>query len=384
MTKKGFSNNPLIYIIFTLTIILILFFGLNILTKTTKTTTKVELTNFLLSLNKAIKEQSYHSYDSVNELTFNLPIDIDEVCIIDKIKKLDTFANTELASLIEIYADKNIFFSPSTKYIPGELQNFEVDENPLCIKVTQGKIKLTLTSKGNASQISTPLQEIQEKDCVSLIYNGDPDNKIDLVFLGQNYNDVKEFIPAVDDYIQNVFLITEPFRTNAERFNFYRIDDFSDLICKTDEGYIFCNEYAVKQHASNCPQDYIIVLMKRAKAVDLVAPLRSSAYNNIMNLNTADDNFVILHEFGHTFANLADEYVDDTYYANFNEKEYENCADNTCSKWKSLAGTGCFKGCSLSSFYRATEKSIMNNYLNSNEYGILNTNIISKRLGVYG
>jgi len=383
MHRKGVSDNPVMYIVLIIAFVLILLFGFTILTQTTKSETKIELTNFIISLNKAILQQREHSYDSSSDLTLGLPNDITEVCILDRSRKLDRFSNTQLTSVADIYPESNLFFSPDAKYMPGTLQNAILEQSPLCIKTDQGKIKLTLTSKGNVTKIAAPEQEINEKDCVSLIYNGDSNNKIDIVFMGQNYANAKEFIPAVDNYIQNALFATEPFKTNAEKFNLYRIDDFSDLNCKTD-GYIYCDEYNVKQRASNCPNDYIIVLMKRSKVIDLASPLRSSAYSNIINLNTADDNLVIMHELGHAFANLADEYVDDSYYVNFNEKDYANCADDTCSKWRNIEGTGCFKGCSLSSFYRATQKSIMNNYLISNEYGSVNTNVILKRLGVYG
>jgi len=383
MLKRGLSNNPVLYIILASFLVLILFFGYKIITGATQTTTKAQLTSFVLSLNKAVKEQSYHSYGSSDEIILNLPNDVTKLCIVDKTKEYDKFANIELASLVNIYEDKNIFFFPEEKYMPGELKNFELDKDITCIKPLQGKIKLKLTSMGNASKISVSEQEVQEKDCVSLLFSGDPNNKVDIVFLGQEYNDPLKFAPAVDDYIQNIFLATEPFESYSEKFNFYRIDDFNDLNCKT-QGYIYCSEFNVKQIASNCPNDYIFVLLKRTKAADLLSPLRSSAYSNIMNINTADDNLVLMHEFGHVFANLADEYVDDKYYIGFNEEDYENCDDDRCAEWNSLQGTGCFRGCSLNSFYRATQKSIMNNYLHSNEYGILNNNIILKRLGVYG
>jgi hypothetical protein len=382
MQKRGFSSTPVIYIFIIIGFITVILFGLNILSKAQKSATQVELTSFIFSLNKAINEQSYHSYDSTNTVTLSLPVDVTQLCFIDKRMKMDEFANIELSSNVEIYSDKNLFFSPSEKYAPGFISNFELEENPLCVKSSQGKIKLTFTSRGNASMITASQQDVQQKECISLLYNGNPDNKIDVVFLGQQYG-LLEFIPSADDYIQNIFLATEPFKSYANSFNFYRIDDLQDLNCKTKD-YIFCNEYKVKQLASNCPHDYIVVLMKRSKIIDLASPLRSSAYSNIININTADDKLVIMHEFGHIFANLADEYVDDSYYADLKQEEYPNCDEQRCTKWQEIMGTGCFKGCSLSIYYRATENSIMKNFLSSNEYGILNNKVLSKSLQVYG
>jgi hypothetical protein len=387
MRKKAqdFSTNPFFYLILAGVIIAVLFFGFSTINKASSSTQKTELTSFMLSLNKAVKEQSYHSYGSVQEQVFTLPSDLTQICIIDINKGVTNFLSPDLADESALGSDTNIFFSPGTKYEPASLSNFELDgsQNPMCVKINDGKIKIRLTSLGNRTQISAPEQVMEQKECASVIYNGNPDNKIDIVFIGQDFKEALSYIPAVDDYIQNVFLQTSPFSAYKDRFNFYRIDDLSDMGCAKD-GFIFCNEYKVKQLASNCPHDYIIVLMKRSKAADLISPLRSSSYGTIMNVNTADDGLVIMHEFGHGFADLADEYTDDSYYKDFNALDYGNCDTDSCLKWKGIPGTGCYKGCSLSQFFRATDKSIMNNYLSSNEYGIVNQDLITKRLEVYG
>lgn len=382
---QSFSTNPFFYLILACIVIVLLYFGMSAIRKTVKTVNKVEMTSFLLSINQALRQQSQHSYGSTNEQVFTLPVDITQICIIDFNRETTTFLSPDFSDEAAIYTDRNILFSPSAKYEPGEIVNFELDEkeNPLCISVQQGKIKLKFTSLGNRTKITSTGQQVAEKECVSVLYNGNPDNKIDITFIGQDFKDISSFIPTVEDYIHNIFLDTEPFKSHSSYFNFYRIDDFTDLGCTTD-GYIFCNEFKVKEAASNCPHDYIIVLMKKGRVAEIVKPLRSSAYGTIMNVNTADDKLVIMHEFGHSIANLADEYVDDSYYANLEQEDYPNCDAKGCTKWAELNGAGCFSGCSLSKYYRATDNSIMNNFLNSDEYGILNNKVIIQKLQVYG
>jgi len=386
MSKKraqSFFTNPIFYIIILAIFLLLLIIGVSVIKKASHTTAKAELTSFIISLDKALKKQSSHSYGSKDDFLFGLPNDVKEVCFLDRSSDADLFSNNELSADMQLYVEDNVFFSPSEKFSSGRLQSFTLEQNPLCIEITEGKIKLNLESLGNITKITASPNDIRERDCISVLFNGDSENKVDLVFIGQGYKESLEFAPVVEDYIHTTFLATEPMKSQNTKFNFFRIDDFSDMNCRND-GFIYCNEYTVNQLASNCPHDYIVVLLKRNKATDLISPLRSSAYSNIMNLNTADDNLVLMHEFGHVFANLADEYTDDSYYAGFNEEEYPNCDDESCREWNFLEGVGCFKGCSLSSFYRATDKSIMNNYLRSSEYGILNNNIFLEKLEVYG
>ena len=93
-----------------------------------------------------------------------------------------------------------------------------------------------------------------------------------------------------------------------------------------------------------------------------------------------------MHEFGHIFGGLADEYVDEKYYSNigFDPKDYPNCDfPPICTGWEGVNGTGCFDGCTLNSYSRPTENSIMRS-LSTEKFGPLNENILINKLNVYG
>ena len=83
-----------------------------------------------------------------------------------------------------------------------------------------------------------------------------------------------------------------------------------------------------------------------------------------------------MHEFGHVFANLADEYVPSNI-----PWGAQNCA-NECGKFGKFGSTGCYLGCSEDDFYRSSENSVMRT-LRTDEYGDVNTQIINKNLKEY-
>lgn len=368
-------------ILYLLVVVIIGFFVFWISTEFRSTGERVEkkeMANFIASFDNILQKQIY-KYDAVKEQSFALPADVELVCFVDKEKDVNPYVNNELNSYIEIYPDYNMFFFPDN-YDPEQIENMELEENPLCIG-SHGKISLSFTGKGSKTLVKAINNTDKELDCVTVLYNGDPQDKLDLIFLGNDYENLDDFSEDVSKYVNNLFLKTKPFDTNMDKINFYRIDQFRDLGCKITS-YILCNEYKTKQLASNCPNDYIFILTDISKIKDFVMPIRSSAISNIAHINPADNELVLLHEFGHTFGRLADEYVDESYYKNFNEDNYPNCDSAGCEEWSSL-GDGCFKGCSVSQFFRPTKESIMRNYFKSEEYGIVNEQIISERLNVY-
>jgi len=79
--------------------------------------------------------------------------------------------------------------------------------------------------------------------------------------------------------------------------------------------------------------------------------------------------------------------VDDSYYGQFglNANNLVNCDDSgMCEKWEDHH-SGCYRGCSVSAFFRPTENSIMNIYWNEGgqEFGPVNEKEIQRLLEVY-
>ncbi|MFH2028155.1 MAG: hypothetical protein ABIJ08_03385 [Nanoarchaeota archaeon] len=385
MKKSQIFGVPLMYLlfgVFAIAIIIFGFFGVRWVSDSSK---EAQFTNFLLTLQNKLSVQRLKAYAIAQEV-FAVPGDVSSVCFVDTTKNFTTFANKRLTEKIAAFSDHNVFMEPLDLYSPQKLQYLTLthSENPLCVKVMNNKLSLKLEGDGKNTQISALQEMKKEAECVSIIYNGDPDEKMDVVFLGYGYGKNASFVYDVNKYINDVFFKMDAMAENRNKFNFYRIDG-ADLDCWIVQGlnYIKCDQYRTNIWAANCPHDEIIVLYDRGPVLDLVNPVRSSAVSNLAKINTADNPFVLMHEFGHTFADLADEYVDNYYQSyDFNEEDYPNCDITPCEEWNGVSGTGCYNGCSLNAYFRPTETSIMRE-LSSQEYGPANTQSIGKVLESY-
>lgn len=217
-----------------------------------------------------------------------------------------------------------------------------------------------------------------DSDCIIIKEN---ENTFDVVFLSYKHKDKESFLKNVNSYVYGVngFVSIEPFKSKFDRLSFYAV--YTDSIeCNIDQGTLLCDDTFAKKVASKCPNDYIFVLADRNNFIDLVAPVRSSAYFNLGSINTADHELVVVHEFGHLFGKLVDEYVDENGYKDLELKDAPNCDNNLCNKWKNFENTECLKDCALSSYYRSKDFTIMRNYFKSNEFGVYNEWLLNKSL----
>ncbi len=169
------------------------------------------------------------------------------------------------------------------------------------------------------------------------------------------------------DYM-DYFLESEPFNSKLDSFNFFYIEDYFPE-CELYDGEIFyCYSRELVKKSSICPNDYIIVLE------DHPPQIRSSAFMNVMSINSNHPKSVFLHEFGHVFANFAEEYVDES--AKIPSKA-KNCV-SSCTDFEEEVE--CFEGCTKSNYYRSSFESVMRT-LNVRDYGFLNNNFILERIG---
>jgi hypothetical protein len=288
--------------------------------------------------------------------------------------------------VIDTYSGSNIFIKYNGEFraFKAEGLKLEKEKNPFCIVPSNGKVDLSLENKGEFKDISSTNPE-EQSDCTTLVYNGDHTKKLDFVFVPANYKDATKFADDVNDYVSEI-ANEEPFKSNYGKLNFYRVDDISGLKCTTNPstGLINCDETAVNRLASQCPNDVRIVLfndMENIITSSIVPPPRSSSIGTLIKVTTSDRNVVVLHELGHAVGELADEYVDDKYYNsnNFKVDDYPNCDYVGCSKWDV---SGCYKGCSMSIYYRPTESSIMRD-LRTVSYGPVNEKVMKEKLEAY-
>ncbi|MBW2998060.1 M64 family metallopeptidase [Candidatus Woesearchaeota archaeon] len=381
--KKAQLNTALIMILSLIIVGGTIYFTYDKISNVEEKVSLIEYEKFIQNLDLEIKDFNDGRRKGSSEvIELKVPKGIKQICFVDRENKRDELLSPELENQFEVMFDNNLFIEPFD--VPSnKIEKFHLDENnnPLCVE-TNKFLTIKLEKNTNYTEISS-LQNLeeQEKDCIAILENG-KDN-IDLVFIGNDYVDNNELMADVNKYLETL-KEKEPFKSNLEHFNAYI--KTGNAGCET-KGYIKCNNYELKKKVSDCPNDYIMVLSKRSKTKDALIPLRSSSVANIVKVNTADDELVLIHEFGHSFANLWDEYVDDAYLSQYIDdvEDLPNCDGIGCDEWYKVENTSCYKGCSLSNFYRAIENSIMNNYRKDSgkEFGPVNEKIILKNIELY-
>ena len=192
--------------------------------------------------------------------------------------------------------------------------------------------------------------------CNALSNNAE--NGINIVFFSDEEN-ARKYI----DY----FLEFSPFDELKNKFNFFYIQDYSPQCEVYKNVAILCYSRELVKKAGSCPNDYIVVLSDYYSG-----SIRSSAYLNVMSINVKHPASVLAHEFGHAFANLAEEYVPAKI-----PRGAKNCPE-ACTEFVGRED-GCYEGCSEASRIRSIENGIMRT-LSSTNYGSFNNWLISEKI----
>ena len=258
------------------------------------------------------------------------------------------------------------YLSPITLYDDGK--HFDGSPND---GVYGGYFDSTAKSYGTYDilQDSTVLTSFQILpagcELIGGIYN---QNNIKIVMVPSGYSDLDSFEKDAKAIIsgENSFSTTEPFKSNTGSFSFFIVNTTRDLGCKIGcnnvPSLVCCNEKAIVEEASRCDYDNIIILVNSTDACG-----SASSYAHICSENEYSKE-ILRHEFGHSFGNLADEYVYSETYPSYDiyikEADMPNCAAAGCQKWKAIT-SDCIQGCTYSDLYRSAQDSIMTNILAS-------------------
>lgn len=200
---------------------------------------------------------------------------------------------------------------------------------------------------------------------VKFIDNGDPENKVDIAFIAEGYlpEEMPKFLQDAQR-IGDYFLKVSPYSEYPGNFNFYAIQSPSAETGVTIPGtreyintsvkstfytfnmdrYLTCfNTFEVYDIAASVPYDAVFILVNSKR-------YGGGGFYNHLGESTVDNplsNIVAVHEFGHTFAGLADEYyTSEVTYSGFYNIAVEpwepNITTNVdfASKWKSMIRPG--------------------------------------------
>jgi hypothetical protein len=191
--------------------------------------------------------------------------------------------------------------------------------------------------------------------------SGDPQNHVDVAFLAEGYTTLEmDKFQADAKRISNYFLSVEPYISDSSQFNFYAIESPSDESGVTIPGkdiYVNTNIHSsfytfdmdrylttsdtktIYDIAANVPYDVIFVLVNSKR-------YGGGGFYNHYGQSTVDhqlSNIVSIHEFGHEFAGLADEYYNsEVTYSDYYNLKFEPWEPNIttdvdfASKWKGM------------------------------------------------
>ncbi len=210
------------------------------------------------------------------------------------------------------------------------------------------------------SDYSINREEILRIPYTAVIFHGDSDTCIDIAFIAEGYT-ADEMLKFREDAtrIATYFLSMEPYADLQDRFNFYAIESPSEESGVDIPGigeyvntsvnssfYTFGSErylttpdtWSMHDIAANVPYDQIIILNNSKK-------YGGGGFYNHYCQSTVDhglSEIVALHEFGHAFGGLADEYVGGVNYDGYYNLQIEPWEPNITtnidfdSKWQSM------------------------------------------------
>lgn len=250
---------------------------------------------------------------------------------------------------------------------------------------------------------------VPRRDCIEVIRNGDPETKIDVLFVGSDYEtneELNDLILQLVDYDgnNNGLMSVEPFKTRREAFNIWMVNNFLKdempipLVEKKKGNktkYIF-DRNATVYWKGNCRDysDVVVTLIKdggkrnRSYAFSKYSEAYVIIGNTVSNTGIDRDGRLLTHEFGHAFGKLADEYVEK---GKPDMPMDPNCADNLSEAeewWDQYTFddyVSYFAGCSyVEDNMRPTFNSIMRDHTKiKDDFHIVNEEHLAEKLNKY-
>jgi len=239
------------------------------------------------------------------------------------------------------------------------------------------KVVVSITSRNKKGDFEKkfeyavdPKSHFIKKERVNLpvfdvVNSGDPAKKVDLVLLPEGYTaDQKDlFIADCQKFAEELFRYA-PYSENKDKFNIRGVwapsqeagpdipgDHIWNETCLNasfytfdSERYLMVNDFqGIRNLAGNAPYDFVYILANTEK-------YGGGAIYNFYGISAAhhidETGKIYIHEFGHLFAGLGDEYVGGVEYSDFYPPQVEPWEPNLTTlvdfdrKWKNMLPEG--------------------------------------------
>ncbi|MBI4014538.1 MAG: right-handed parallel beta-helix repeat-containing protein [Candidatus Aenigmarchaeota archaeon] len=172
--------------------------------------------------------------------------------------------------------------------------------------------------------------------CVKVVNRGSSSEKIDLVFVPNNYenSELANFAANILPRHFNYLLSKEPFASHAYMFNVWYLPNPQPFDCSYSNAKN-CKDHYKSLVSSSCGfYDDVLVLDKNSLKETGYSFERSGSFQATGQSSSPGTEVLTLHEFGHTFGNLADEYDAPKRISDTNAP---NCDVAACPKWCSTS-----------------------------------------------
>lgn len=340
-------------------------------------------------IDKTMRIDYYHTGSATNE-----------VCAVDRIYQVDRWAGN-LNNCIDRF-DNGAYYIKILDAMTGDLifskgfdsifKEYKTTERGIkginrtyhetaLIPFPKKKIVFSLHMRKRDNSLEEVFREEIDPDSVDVIreekqnpavrvfhpvVNGDIHRKVDIVVLGEGYtgNEVQKFEKDLQRFVK-VFFMPEPYTSNVKSFNISgvllpsvesgvdepRANIFKNTALNASFNSLGSERYLLTEDnktmrdiAGNVPYDALFIMVNHARYGG------GGIYNTFCTF-TSDNQwyeYLLLHEFGHSFAGLADEYyTSETSYNDFYPAAIEPCEPNITAlldkdnvKWKSLLDKG--------------------------------------------
>lgn len=238
-------------------------------------------------------------------------------------------------------------------------------EAVLFLPALPGATSLRVSGKEGASESVAIPKAIQIPPTSVLQPSPSPAKVFDVLILASGFRDMTQFQQQASA-IRSLLEVQEPFASRLNNINIQAYENTADLGCYNGcnniDRLMCCDTSKVLAAAarSSLPFDEIIVVHDTATYSgggyrDLGNYENNSASSYAMIYNGSWTPSMALHEFGHSFANLCDEYTYGSEGYSYNT--CVNCQAN-CNAWSTLSPT-CTRSCDARSDYFRPEDSIM-------------------------
>jgi len=191
------------------------------------------------------------------------------------------------------------------------------------------------------------------------------DNYLDILFISSHYTDFDLFhndVRAMADFMKSI----APFSEYANRIRTPWLDNRRELDCRYEDRLIPCNYDKVFNAAIDAGMNFDTIVVIENNNTYGGAGYRGANLAVIYRDIDDDAKQVLVHEFGHSFGNLYDEY---DYGVNSDGKsdiDAINCsASSSCEKWSGVLGTGCYSVCSYTNWFSPVDNCIMRTLWNT-------------------